>query len=73
MRKFTDVYAYVNYTVYKDMIHSHIHILNSIIHSFKNISERFEKSITKSHLSWADTRTNLLDVLKFTKLLSALV
>ena len=69
MRKFTDVCAYVNYSVYKDMIHSHIHILESIIGAFRVLSESFEKSIMRSHLTWADTRTNLCDILKYIKLL----
>lgn len=73
MRRFTDVYAYVNYTVYKDMVHGHIHILESIIQAFKVLSVGFEKSITKSHLTWADTRTNLVDILKYTRLLTGIV
>lgn len=73
MRKFIDLYAYVNYAVYKDMIHSHVHILESIILAFRTLSDGFEKSITKSHLTWADTRTNLNDVLKYTSLVAGYI
>lgn len=64
MRRYADILGFANYATYKEVLYTEKYLLTSVISNFANMSERYVKTITRSHEVWAETSSNLEEVSK---------
>lgn len=64
MRRYADVSAYVNFTVFKEILYLDGYLLRSLMSNFEKMSERSIKNITSNHCIWVDLLTKFTDIKK---------
>jgi len=64
LRKFADIFAYVNYTTYKEMIYYESYFVRSFISNFEDMSNKVISQITRNHEQLAEMQANFSDIRK---------
>lgn len=64
LRKFADVFAYFNYTAYKEITYFENYLVRSFISNFEDMSSKNIEQITKNHLLLAELLSNFTDIKK---------
>ena len=58
------MFGLTNYFTYKEVLHAERYLVMSVIGNFGDMSERYVKTITKSHEVWAETMSGLEEMAK---------
>lgn len=64
LRKFTEVFAFVNFSVFKELLYFEEYLVDSTIKNFDELSSKSIDNIQKNHLLWAEIMTNFKDMKK---------
>lgn len=64
LRKYGDIFGLVNYATYKEILYIERYLVMAVMANFADMSERYVKTITKSHELWAETTTGLEEIVK---------
>jgi len=64
LRKFADIFAYVNYTSYKELTYFENYLVRSFISNFEDMGSKSIEQITKNHLLVAEMLSNFTDIKK---------